>query len=270
MEAIDLKRLRKNLFGLQTSKVSRSLFGEVNHEEIKKDLEREYNDLLQEKSKLWNFDFDKYEPKTEMATTSQTTTTERSTSPTKKNTTSTTPRDLTWIPYRSSNTFHCIEKNKSLVTATSQDFTTVQYCSRVDDILNRNASTTTVRSTTNTRQQQINSPQKTFGEETALRTSTRNSNKKGPFLILSKEHDEDENAIKIINESPIRNISATALAAAKERNSPAQESRAKLDITKTLSRKRKRGSQPTIDGKYMRKKLSFSFKHYPASTIQSF
>lgn len=64
MEAIDLKQLRRNMFGITpTKKVCRSLFGEVDHDEVKKDLEREFKENLQQKSKLWNFDFGKYCPR---------------------------------------------------------------------------------------------------------------------------------------------------------------------------------------------------------------
>lgn len=64
MEAVNLKQLRRNLFGISSErKVKRSLFGEVDHEEVKKDLEREFKETLEEKSKLWNFDFEKYCPR---------------------------------------------------------------------------------------------------------------------------------------------------------------------------------------------------------------
>ena len=224
MEAIDLKKLRKNLFGLSTTKVSRSLFGETDHEEVKKDLEREYKDLLQEKSKLWNFDFDKYEPREE------------------KQQQQSGDSNLTWIPYISSTTVHSIEKNKSLITSTSQDFTTVEYCPRMTSTnFNKRENRRNYTTTTSTKQQQHSLPpplpKKIEGDTTS--SSTRNN--KNPVLIAT----DDENVIQIINESPIRNIINPV-----KDMSPVEQSKAKLDITKTLSRKRKRGSQPTIDGTF--------------------
>ena len=250
MEAIDLKKLRKNLFGLPTNKVSRSLFGETDHEEVKKDLEREYNQLLQEKSKLWNFDFDKYEPRDE--------------TPQKQQHENENGFNLKWIPYRSSRVEHSIEKNKSLITSTSQDFTTVQYCPRIAAATRHESRTTTTTQQTPFKQPTTTRsptslakplPKKieTEGNTTSSSSSsvpalTHSNHMKNLGLITSA--DEDENVIQIINESPIRNI---IINPAKDNccsSQQQQQSKAKLDITKTLSRKRKRGSQPTIDGMF--------------------
>lgn len=189
MEAINLKQLRKNLFGLPTTKVNRSLFGEVDHEEVKKDLQREYQETLQQKSKLWNFDFDKYCPKEVI-----------------KNTTG-----LEWIPYTSSKTEYSIKENTSLVSSSLNDYHTKTHETRPQAIVK-------------------SSP------------ITRNKS------ILNSTNNEEENIIEIVNESPIRNIKCSPNSF---NCSPTEESKAKLDITKSLSRKRKRGShQPTIDGKF--------------------
>ena len=238
MEAIDLKKLRKNLFGLSTNKVSRSLFGETDHEEVKKDLEREYNELLQEKSKLWNFDFDKYEPREETPQQQQN-----------------DSMNLKWLPYRTTTVEHTIEKNKSLITSTSQDFTTIQYCPRISTTTRHGENSRhRIRTTATPSKQHYQSPTslttalpKTIGEITTSSTTmlTHNIQKKNQALITTAD-DEDENVIQIINESPIRNIIINP--ATKDNQQSPQQSKAKLDITKTLSRKRKRGSQPTIDG----------------------
>lgn len=236
MEAIDLKKLRKNLFGLSTNKVSRSLFGETDHEEVKKDLEREYNELLQEKSKLWNFDFDKYEPREE--------------TPQQHEQQQNGGMNLKWIPYRTTTVEHSIEKNKSLITSTSQDFTTVQYCPRIATATTRRENRTTTPS-----KQHHQSPTSLTTPlpkkiETGIigsSTLTHSHNHKKNLASITTADDEDENVIQIINESPIRNIIINP--ALKDNNCcSSQQSKAKLDITKTLSRKRKRGSQPTIDG----------------------
>jgi len=58
-----MQNLRKKLFNIEpTKKVSRSLFGEIDHEEIKKDLQLEYSINIKQKSKLWNFDFEQFSP----------------------------------------------------------------------------------------------------------------------------------------------------------------------------------------------------------------
>jgi len=190
MEAVNLKQLRKNLFGLPTTKVNRSLFGEVDHEEVKKDLQREYQETLQQKSKLWNFDFDKYCPRE---------VTKDSTS-------------LEWVPYHSSKTEYSIKENTSLVSSLLNDCNTKTHEIR-------------------RQMYQKSSP------------VTRNKS------ILSSTNNEEENIIEIVNESPIRNIKCSPNSYS---CSPTEESRAKLDITKSLSRKRKRGAhQPTIDGKFV-------------------
>ena len=63
MEAINLKKLRRSLFDIPPSeKVCRSLFGEVDHEATKKDMQREMLEDMQQRSQLWNFDFENYIP----------------------------------------------------------------------------------------------------------------------------------------------------------------------------------------------------------------
>uniref|UniRef100_A0A7M5WLJ9 Cyclin-dependent kinase inhibitor domain-containing protein n=1 Tax=Clytia hemisphaerica TaxID=252671 RepID=A0A7M5WLJ9_9CNID len=105
MEAVDLKKIRKSLFGLPTTKVSRSLFGEVDHDEVKRDLEREYKELLDEKTKLWNFNFERYQPRVD------------------------TESKLKWIPYSSPVTEHSIKSQSSLITS-STSCQTIDYTSR--------------------------------------------------------------------------------------------------------------------------------------------
>ena len=208
MEAVDLKKIRKSLFGLPTTKVSRSLFGEVNHEEVKKDLEREYKELLEEKTKLWNFDFERYQPRTD------------------------TESKLKWIPYSSPVTEHSIRSQTSLITS-STSCQTIDYTSRFQKPADATLPKKTSKSPCINTKSPIN---KTIKD-------TLKQSPKQPNTIFSTNTDEE--SIKIVNESPIRNITSSKISEV-----PIEESKVKLDITKSLSRKRKRGSQPTIDGTY--------------------
>lgn len=59
-----ISELRRSLFNIPAGKkVCRSLFETVDHDEIKADLKKEYNEHIQIKTKLWNFDFERNIPK---------------------------------------------------------------------------------------------------------------------------------------------------------------------------------------------------------------
>lgn len=222
MEAIDLKKLRRNIFGLPTEKnVCRSLFGEVDHEEVKRDLEREYKETLKQKSTLWNFDFHNYSPVDNSS-------------------------GLKWIPEAAQVSEHAVTSGRSLVSSLHRD----------NLITGKRAlqqkATSPLKATTSQQQPQkhdIRNKSITENKQTCLRDFAKNT---------TTSTDEEVNVIKIVTESPTRKITKENVSPVPVDSTVAK----KIDITETSSTrngKRKRSFQPTIDGNnFIYLQLSYS------------
>lgn len=213
MEPIDLKKIRRNMFGIPTTKnICRSLFGEVDHEEVKRDLEREYQETLQQKSMLWNFDFDNYCPRDGT-------------------------RGLKWIPEVAQVTEHTIKTGCSLVTSHRDGpFVEKRVLQQQSNVLLPTSSLTQQKH----RQHQTST--KTETKQTCIKDFTTTKNK----TLVST--DDEVNVIEIITESPTRNITKENVSPISFNSTVAT----KLDISENTRThgKRKRILQPTIDGIY--------------------
>ena len=214
MEAIDLKALRKNMFGIPTSKknICRSLFGEVDHEQVKRDLEKEFKETLQQKSMLWNFDFDKYCPRND----------ENS-------------NGLQWEPEIAPVSSYTIKSDNSLVTSFS------------NQPLFKSKNQTSCPLKTSPTKKHSN----TENKQTSITDFTQKIKTKNMTLSTS---DDEMNSIEIINESPTRTIRRSPTTetynAAVKLNLCDQEEVVERQPMANCG-KRKRTSQLTIDGKLL-------------------
>ena len=159
-----------------SKKVCRKLFGDVNHEELNVDLNKECNEIVKQKSIFWNFDFDKDIPN--IAENS----------------------NITWSPI---NYKELRSVGKNLITLSKSinektDSNELQnYSSSIDD------TNTTGEAVLVSNNVVLNSNNKDLHYE-----KRRNPEKIKDYFPPSsqKEDTEDNSVIKIVNESPQRPI----------------------------------------------------------------